>query len=88
MDAIIATSEARGGTLQMIDSTSVRVHQQATAKKQIGDDPIRRSRGRLTTKPRLRTSEHGLSLQIKLSPGKVHHAPMPELVAHKQSVFT
>ena len=33
MDAIIAAYEARGETLQMIDSTSVRVHQQAAAQK-------------------------------------------------------
>lgn len=33
MDAIIAAYDARGETLQMIDSTSVRVHQQAAAQK-------------------------------------------------------
>ena len=33
MDAIIAAYEARGETLQMIDSTSVRVHQQAATQK-------------------------------------------------------
>jgi transposase len=33
MDAIIAAYEARCETLQMIDSTSVRVHQQAAAQK-------------------------------------------------------
>jgi transposase len=33
MDAIIAAHEARGETVQMIDSTSVRVHQQAAAQK-------------------------------------------------------
>lgn len=33
MDAIIAACEARGETLQMIDSASVRVHQQAAAQK-------------------------------------------------------
>ncbi|NJM30676.1 MAG: hypothetical protein HC855_11750 [Rhizobiales bacterium] len=38
MDAIIAAHEARGEKVQMIDSTSVRVHQQAAApKKQSGD---------------------------------------------------
>jgi transposase len=33
MDAIIAAHEARGNEVQMIDSTSVRVHQQAAAQK-------------------------------------------------------
>ena len=33
MDAIIAAHEARGDSVQMIDSTSVRVHQQAAAQK-------------------------------------------------------
>jgi hypothetical protein len=33
MDAIIAAHEARGEKLQMIDSTSVRVHSQAAAQK-------------------------------------------------------
>ncbi len=33
MDAIIAAHEGKGQKLQMIDSTSVRVHQQAAAQK-------------------------------------------------------
>lgn len=33
MDAIIAAYEAKGQKLQMIDATSVRVHQQAAAQK-------------------------------------------------------
>lgn len=33
MDAIVAAYEAKGQKLQMIDSTSVRVHQQAAAQK-------------------------------------------------------
>jgi transposase len=33
MDAIIAAYEKRGEQLQMIDSTSVRVHSQAAAQK-------------------------------------------------------
>jgi transposase len=33
MDAIIAAHETRGEQVQMIDSTSVRVHQQAAAQK-------------------------------------------------------
>ena len=33
MDAIIAAHEGRGEKVQMIDSTSVRVHQQAAAQK-------------------------------------------------------
>jgi transposase len=33
MDAVIAANEAKGQKLQMIDSKSVRVHQQAAAQK-------------------------------------------------------
>jgi transposase len=66
MDAIIVV---HGGKVQMIDATRVRVHQQAG-----------RSRGGLTTKLHLRVNEHGLLLQLELSPGQAHEAPMAELL--------
>ena len=73
MDAVIAAHEAKGQKLQMIDSTSVRVHQQAAAqKKQCGDYCIGRSRGGLTSKIHLRVNEFGLPLQIELSAGQMH----------------
>ena len=78
MDAIVA---AHGGKVQMIDSTNVRVHQQAAAqKKQSGDACIGRSRRGLTTKLQLRVNEHGLPLQLEVSPGQMHDAPMVELL--------
>lgn len=79
MGTIIAAYEAEGQKLQMIDSTSVRVHQQVTAQKQDGICCIGRSRGGLTTKMHLRVNEHCLPLQIELSPGQAHDAPIAEL---------
>jgi hypothetical protein len=34
----------------------------------------------LATKLHLRVNEHGLALQIELSPGQMHDAPMAELL--------
>ena len=82
MDAIIAAHEPRGETVQMIDSTSVRVHQQTAAQKHSGDFCIGRSRGGLTTKLHLRVNEHGLPLQLELSGGQMHDASMVELLLH------
>ncbi|OYZ95268.1 MAG: hypothetical protein B7Y08_08060 [Rhodospirillales bacterium 24-66-33] len=78
MDAIIA---AHDGKVQMIDSTVVRVHQQAAAqKKQAGDACIGRSRGGLTTKLHVRVVGNGLPVQLELSPGQANDAPMAELL--------
>ena len=61
MDAVIA---AHDGKVQMIDSTSVRVHQQAAAlKKQAGGACIGRSRGGLTTNC-ARVVGNGLPVQL------------------------
>ena len=60
MYAVIAAHEVRGNEVQMIDSTSVRVHQQAAPKNQNGDCHIGRSSGGLTTKLHLRVNGHGL----------------------------
>ena len=45
-------------------------------KKQSGDYHIGRSRGGLTTKLHLRVNGHGLPLQLELSAGEAHDAPM------------
>jgi hypothetical protein len=50
-------------------------------KKHGGICCIGRSRGGLTTKMHFRVNEHGLPLQIELSPGQAHDAPMAELLA-------
>jgi transposase len=77
-DAIIA---AHDGKAQMIDSTSVRVHQQAAAqKKQTGGACIGRSRGGLTTKLHARVVGNGLPVQLELSDGQANDAPMAELL--------
>ena len=73
MDAIIAGADDRQ-------------HQRACPsaggrpRKQGGDACIGRSRGGLTTKLHLRVNEHGLPLQLELSAGQVHDAPMAELL--------
>ena len=49
-------------------------------KKHAGNYCIGRSRGGLTSKLHLRVNEHGLPLQIELSPDQFHDAPMAELL--------
>jgi transposase len=49
-------------------------------KKQSGDYHIGRSRGGLTSKLQLRVSRHGLPLQVDLSAGQMHDAPIAELI--------
>ena len=80
MDAIIA---AHDGKVQMIDLTSVRVHQQAAAQKTGWRACIGRSRGGLTTKLHLRVIGNGLPVQLELSPGQMHDAPMAELLLNE-----
>lgn len=71
MDAIIAAYEAKGQKLQMIDSTSVRFHQQAAAQKNRMEFVVLgRSRGGLTTKMHLRVNEHGLPCRSNSPPVK------------------
>ncbi|WP_373290540.1 IS5 family transposase, partial [Glycocaulis albus] len=78
-DAITA---AYDGDIQMIDSSSIRVHQHgANAKKggadaAAGDTPdprcMGRSRGGLTTKIHALVDANGLPVALKLTPGQAH----------------
>ncbi|MFZ5780186.1 MAG: IS5 family transposase [Pseudomonadota bacterium] len=77
MDAIIA---AHDGKVQMIDSTSVRVHQQAAAQKNRLEAFVSVSRGGLTTKLHARVVGNGLPVQLELSAGQANDAPMAELL--------
>jgi transposase len=70
MDAI---SAAYDGDIQMIDSTSVRAHQQAaTAKKGCADHYLGRSRGGLTTKIHVVVDSQGLPIRFGLTAGQAH----------------
>jgi len=70
MDAITA---AHDGAIQMIDSTSVRAHQQAaTAKRGGADHCLGRSRGGLTTKIQVVVDAQGLPIRLGLTTGQTH----------------
>jgi transposase len=70
MDAITA---AHDGDIQMIDSTSVRAHQQsATAKRGSADHCLGRSRGGLTTKIHVVVDARGLPIRLGLTAGQTH----------------
>ena len=70
MDAI---SAAHDGDIKMIDSTSVRVHQQAaTAKRGGADHCLGRSRGGLTTKIHVVVDAQGLLIRLGLTAGQTH----------------
>jgi transposase len=74
MDAI---SAAQDGDIQMIDSTSIRVHQQAaTAKKGGPDHCLGRSRGGLTTKIHVVVDAQGLPVRLHLTAGQAHDGPV------------
>ena len=76
MDAIV---EAYDGEIQMIDSSSVRVHQHAAGSKR-GSGSLHGSfRGGLTTKIHTVVDATGLPLRFALSPGQATTAPLPEL---------
>ncbi|UAK23014.1 IS5 family transposase [Sphingomonas nostoxanthinifaciens] len=73
MDAITA---AHDGNIQMIDSTSVRAHQQAaTGKKGDPDHCLGRSRGGLTTKIHAVVDAQGLPIRLGLTAGQAHDSP-------------
>lgn len=69
MDAITA---AHDGDIQMIDSTSVRAHQQAATAKGGGDHCLGRSRGGLTTKIHVVVDAQGLPIRLGLTAGQAH----------------
>src|SRR5947209_15195418 len=64
---------AHDGDIQMIESTSVRVHQQAaTAKRGGADHCLGRSRGGLTTKIHVVVDAQGLPIRLGLTAGQTH----------------
>ena len=70
MDAI---STAHDGTIQMIDSTSIRAHQQAATAKSGGTDHcLGRSRGGFTTKIHVVVDAQGLPIRLGLTAGQAH----------------
>jgi len=81
MDAITA---AHDGDIQMIDSTSVRVHQQAaTAKRGIEIIVSVAPRGGLTTKIHAVVDAQGLPIRLGLTAGQTHDGQVAdELLNH------
>jgi len=78
MDAITA---AHDGDIQMIDSTSVRAHQQAaTAKKGDRDHCLGRSRGGLTTKIHAVVDAQGLPIGLGLTAGQAHDGQIADIL--------
>jgi transposase len=70
MDAI---SAAYDGTIQKIDSTSIRAHlQAATARRGGGAHCLGRSRGGLTTKIHVVVDAQGLPIRLGLTAGQTH----------------
>ncbi|MER8911894.1 IS5 family transposase [Mesorhizobium sp. M0854] len=70
MDAV---SAAHDSEIQMIDSTSIRAHQQAaTGKKGDADQCLGRSRGGLTTKIHVVVDACGLPIRLGLTAGQAH----------------
>ncbi len=71
MDAI---TEAYGGDVRMIDSTSAVHHSAAALKKSHPDRCLGRSRGGLTTKIHAVTDERSLPVRLADHPGQRHDA--------------
>jgi transposase len=70
MDAV---TPAHDGDIQMIDSTSVRAHQQAaTLKRRDAEQYLGRSRGGLTTKIHVVVDAKGLPIRLGLTAGQTH----------------
>ncbi|HEX8214353.1 MAG TPA: IS5 family transposase [Allosphingosinicella sp.] len=68
-----AVSVAYEGEVQMIDSSSIRVHQHgANAQKKDGPGCMGRSRGGLTTKIHALVDANGLPIALKLTAGQAH----------------
>ena len=81
MDAITA---AHDGDIQMIDSTSVRAHQQsATAKRGSADHCLGRSRGGLTTNIHVVVDARGLPIRLGLTAGQTHHGQIADTLLNR-----
>ena len=86
MDAITA---AYDGDIQMIDSTSVRAHQQAaTAKRGSADHCLGRSRGGLTTKIHAVVDAQGLPIRLGLTAGQAHDGQVADKLLDQLSPHT
>ncbi|WP_157865845.1 IS5 family transposase [Mesorhizobium japonicum] len=74
-------TKAHDGEIQMIDSTSVRAHQQAaTAKKGGADNCLGRSRGGLTTKIHVVVDAQGLPIRLGLTAGQAHDGQIADML--------
>jgi transposase len=81
---MVAITAAYDGDIQMIDSTSIRAHQQAaTAKRGDRDHCLGRSRGGLTTKIHAVVDAQGLPIRLGLTAGQAHDGQIAnELLNH------
>ena len=71
-----AMTTAQHRDVQMIDSSSVRVHQHAANIREPGEERcMGHSRGGLTTKIHALTDSHGLPLELVLTPGQAADCP-------------
>lgn len=86
MDALTV---AHDGDIQMIDSTSIRAHQQAaTAKRGDNDHCLGRSRGGLTTKIHAVVDAKGLPIRLSLTSGQAHDAPAAYYMLDRLNPYT
>jgi transposase len=69
MNAITAVYDR---DIQMIDSTSVRAHQQAATARTCAENCLGRSRGGLTTKIHVVVDAQGLPIKLALTAGQTH----------------
>lgn len=70
---LAAVSKAYDGDIQMIDSSSIRVHQHAANGKKDGRSRcMGRSRGGLTTKIHALVDADGLMINLKITEGQAH----------------
>jgi transposase len=69
---------AYDGGIQMIDSTSIRAHQQSATMKQSQENCLGRSRGGLTTKIHVVVDAQGLPMKLCLTAGQTHDGQVTE----------
>jgi hypothetical protein len=74
MDALAAAHDA---AVQMIDTSIVRVHQQAACITKNQHQWMGRSRGGLTSKIHALVDSNGLPVRLALSPGEAHDVSLP-----------
>lgn len=63
-------------SLQLIDSSIIRAHQQAAGGKRAPDSAIGRSRGGLSTKINAAVDQAGMPIRVVLSPGQASDRPL------------